>query len=200
MAARPGPRRAALVSGASDPVGGSRSSARVLAAQQEIQDARADVVEQLVRMEGAARAAVDIPARVRREPGKVAGMAAGLAFLGLGGPRRLLRGLRRAVRGPDADLPKSMLPAAVDRELRKLGSDGNRVRAILEREFTQYLDDRSSLRRERDLPGTIATLAGNLLRPASVQAGKRLAERLADPDGTTIAEGIQKARRRREER
>jgi len=185
------------MSGPSMPGRERRPSARVVAARQEVVEARTGVVEELVRTEGAARAAVDIPARVKREPAKMAGLAAGLAFVGMGGPRRLLRGLRRAVLGPDADLPKSMLPDQVDRELRKLGSDGDRVRAVLEREFTSYLDERSSLRRERDLIGTIATLAGNLLRPASVRAGKRLAERLADPDPATIAEGIRKARRRR---
>jgi hypothetical protein len=180
------------------PVDGTRDAATVAAARREVAEARADVAEQILRMEGSVRAAVDIPARIRRQPAKVAGLAAGIAFLGLGGPRRVLRGFRRAVLGPSADLPKSMLPGEVDRELRKLGSDGDRVRATLEREFTSYLDERSSLRRERDLTGTVASLAGNLLRPASVQAGKRLAERLLDPDGATISEGIQRARRRRE--
>jgi hypothetical protein len=54
----------------------------------------------------------------------VAGAAAGAAFLLLGGPGRALRGLRKAVFGPEADLPKSMLPPEVEKTLKKLGPDG----------------------------------------------------------------------------
>jgi hypothetical protein len=156
--------------------------ADVLAARSEVLAARRDLAAETVRLEASARAALDVPAMVRRAPGKAAGVASGAAFLLLGGPGRVVRGIRRAVFGPDADLPKSMLPDQVEKELRKLGSDGKRVRAVLEREFTRYLDEKADLRRERDLPGTLASLAGNVLRPASVRAGRRLVEELFEPD------------------
>lgn len=171
-------------------------SAEVKAARDEVLAARAALLGEATRLEGAARAAVDIPARIRRAPAKTAGAAAGAAFFLLGGPGRVVRGVRRAVMGPGADLPKSLLPDQVEKEIRKLGSDGTRVRAVLEREFASYLDEKSGVRRERDLVGTLAFLAGNLLKPASVQAGKRLAEQLVNADPQTIAEGIAKARAR----
>lgn len=170
--------------------------AEVLAARAEVLAARSDLAEQVTRLEGCARAAVDIPAKIRRAPAKTAGAAAGAAFLLLGGPGRLLRGARRVVMGPGADLPKSMLPDEVEKELRKLGGDGKRVRAILEREFASYLDEKAAVRRARDVAGTFASLAGNLLRPASMQVGKRLAEQLFNPDSATFQAGLRKARAR----
>lgn len=86
---------------------------QVEAARNEVLAARAALSEQVIGLEGAARAAVDIPARVRQAPAKAAGVAAGGAFIALGGPRRAFRSVRRAIFGPEADLPKSMLPDEV---------------------------------------------------------------------------------------
>jgi len=108
----------------------------------------------------------------------------------------VFRRARRAVLGPDADLPKSMLPDEVERTLRNMGSDGDRVRGTLEREFAKYLDATAPERRDRDLIGTATGLLSNLLKPASVRAGRAFAERLFDPDGPSFAEGLRRARAR----
>lgn len=168
----------------------------VVAARDEVLAARRGLEDEVVRLEASARAAVDIPARLRREPAKVLGAAGGAAFLLLGGPKRLFRRARRAVFGPDADLPKSMLPDEVEKTLRKMGSDGDRVRGTLEREFAKYLDATAPERRDRDLVGVASGLLANLLKPASVRAGRQFAERLFDPDGPSFAEGLRKARAR----
>jgi hypothetical protein len=147
-------------------------------------------------LEASARAAVDIPARIRRQPAKVLGAAGGAAFLLLGGPKRLFRRARRTIFGPDADLPKSMLPDEVEKTLKKMGSDGDRVRGTLEREFAKYLDSTAPERRDRDLVGVASGLLSNLLKPASVRAGRQFAERLFDPDGPSFAEGLRKAQAR----
>lgn len=171
--------------------------ARTDAARAEVLARRAALAEEVVRLEAAGRAAVDIPARVRRAPAQTLGAAAGAAFLVLGGPGRVLRKVKRAVRGPDADLPKSMLPDEVEAVLRRLGPDGDRVRGTIEREFARYLDANAEARRDRDLGGTAAIVLANLLKPASVRAGRQLAERLFDPDGAGFADALAKARVRR---
>jgi len=173
------------------------AKAELLAAREaEVLAARQGLEDEVVRLEASARAAVDIPARLRREPAKVLGAAGGAAFLLLGGPRRVLRRARRLVLGPDADLPKSMLPDEVEKTLKKLGTDGDRVRGTLEREFARYLDTTAPERRERDLLGTASGLLSNLLKPASARAGRQLAERLFDPDGPSFTAGLGKARSR----
>ena len=169
---------------------------RTTAARAEVVAAREGLAEEAVRLEAAGRAAVDIPARLRREPAKVAGAATGAAFLLLGGPGRVVRGVRRAIFGPNADLPKSMLPPEVEKTLRKLGPDGEKVRGTLEREFASYLDEKAPERRERDLGLLAGGLVGSLLRPVTIRAGKQLAERLLNTDPATFADALGRARAR----
>jgi hypothetical protein len=169
---------------------------RTSAARAEVVAAREGLAEEAIRLEASARAAVDIPARIRREPVKMAGAASGAAFLLLGGPGRVIRGLRRAILGPDAELPKSMLPGEVEKTLRKLGPDGDKVRGALEREFASYLEDKAPRRRERDLGVAAGGLLNNLLKPLTVRAGRELAERLFDADGATFGEALGRARAR----
>jgi hypothetical protein len=170
--------------------------ARTDAARAEVLAARAGLDEELVRLEASGRAAVDIPARLRREPAKVLGTAGGAAFLLLGGPKRVFKGVRRAILGPKADMPKSMLPKEIDQELRKMGDDGERVRRKLEKEFANYLDENAEARKERDLGATTAVLLGGVLKPVVQRFGKQLAERALDPDGGTFAEALKRARER----
>ena len=170
--------------------------ARTDAARSEVLAARAGLEDELVRMEAAGRAAVDIPARLRREPAKVLGAAGGAAFLLLGGPKRVLKGISKAVRGLGADIPKSMLPPEVEKTLKKLGPDGEKVRGTLEREFASYLEEKAPQRKERDLGATAAVLLGGALKPVVTRLGKQLAERALDPDGPAFADGMRRARER----
>ena len=166
------------------------------AARAEVVASRAALLEEVQRLESSARAAVDIPAKIRRAPAKTAGLAAGTAFLALGGPQRLFRRARRAVRGPEADLPKSLLPKDIEKVVQKLGTDGDRVRGTLEREFVRYLDERSKVRRQSDASELLTSVAGNVLRPLSSRFGKQLAERLFSPDSAEFDKAMAKVRER----
>jgi len=166
------------------------------AARAEVLAAREGLGEELVRLEAAGRAAVDIPARLRREPAKVLGAAGGAAFLLLGGPNRAFEGIRRAIFGPGADLPKSMLPPEVEKTLKKLGPDGEKVRGTLEREFADYLEEKAPQRKQRDLAAVAAGLLGGALRPVTERAGRQLIQRLLEPDGAIFADDLRRARHR----
>ena len=109
--------------------GDHRVGARTDAARAEVLAARQGLEDEVVGLEASARAAVDIPARLRREPAKVGGAAVGAAFLLLGGPKRVFRRARRAVFGKDADLPKSMLPDEIEKTLRSSGRTATRSAA-----------------------------------------------------------------------
>jgi hypothetical protein len=166
------------------------------AARAEVLAARAGLGEELVRLEAAGRAAVDIPARLRREPAKVLGAAGGAAFLLLGGPKRAFQGIRRAIFGKAAELPKSMLPPEVEKTLKKLGPDGEKVRGTLEREFADYLDEKAPQRKQRDITALAAGLLGGALRPVTERAGRELLQRLFEPDTDTFGDAIRRARSR----
>ena len=170
--------------------------ARTDAARAEVLAARAGLDEELVRLEASGRAAVDIPARLRREPAKVLGAAGGAAFLLLGGPKRALKGIRGALFGSKEALPKSMLPPEVEKTLKKLGPDGEKIRGTIEREFASYLEEKTPERRERDLSAVAAGLMGGAFKPVIMRFGKQLAEQAFNPDGPSFADGLRKARER----
>jgi hypothetical protein len=174
--------------------------ARTDAARAEVLASRRQLLEEVGKLEAAGRSAVDFPAKIRRAPGKTAALVAGTAFLALGGPKKTYRAVRRAVLGPKADLPKSMLPAQIDKALRSLGDDGDRVRGLIEREFAEYLEKSKPTREARDLGGTISELGGNLLRPATAQAGKRLAQELFKPEGGSFNQVMDRIQARRDTR
>jgi hypothetical protein len=174
--------------------------ARTDAARAEVVARRQLLLDEVAGLEAAGRSAIDIPAKIRSAPGKTAALAAGTAFLVLGGPKKTYRAVRRAVFGPTANLPKSMLPEQVDKALRALGEDGHRVRGVLEREFVDYLEKNKPEREARDLRGTISELGGSLLRPATAEAGKRLARELFKPDGGSFNDVMDRIRARRDAR
>ena len=167
------------------------------AARAAVLTARGTVEEELVRLEASARAAVDVKAKIRRNPARTAGLAAGAGFLLLGGPKRVIRCTRRLVFGRPEPLPKSMLPKEIDKVLRDLGEDGEQVRGTIEREFAQYLRATGPDRRKRDLSGIVAILLASLGKPAVDRYGRQLVEQLLEPDDQTVARYLAKVRARR---
>ena len=160
--------------------------------------ARAELADEIDRLEAAGRAAIDIPAKIRRSPAKAAAIAAGGAFVVLGGPRRLFRRTRRAITGhEDAPLPKSLLPKDIDKALRRLGSDGDKVRGTIEKDFSKYLDDRAKERRKEGVQAAVLGILTAALRPVGIRAGKQLAERMLDPNAPGFEEQLRRIRERR---
>jgi hypothetical protein len=148
-------------------------------------------------LEASTRAAVDIPAKVRRNPVKTVGVAAGAGFLVVGGPKRLYRRAKRAIVGPPDPMPESLLPEQIEKELRKLGTDGEKVRRVLETEFVKYLDATAAERRKRDL-GTVTTLLLVAVgRPLAQRLGRLAVEQLFNPDSESFQEALKRVQERR---
>jgi hypothetical protein len=109
-------------------------------ARQQVEEARRGVERELDNFGESARAAVDIPAKVRRNPVKTAGLATGAAFLILGGPRRAAKAAERRFFPKRYYRPPTVLPQDVERAIDKLpAEDQEMVRAHLERDFASYL-------------------------------------------------------------
>ncbi len=106
----------------------------------EVIAARGALADELVRLEASARAAVDVRAKVKRNPGKTAAVVGGTAFLAVGGPRKIFRSVKRRIVGAPDPLPPSLLPDQVEKAVRALGDDGAKVRGSLEREFAAFVD------------------------------------------------------------
>jgi len=169
---------------------------RTDAALEAVVAARADLGDEVERLEAAGRSAVDIPAKVRKNPAKAAGVAAGGAFLAIGGPKRVFRRVKRTVTGKETDMPSELLPKEVEAALRKIGTDGKAVRGTLERDFAKYLDVRAKERRQEGLIAAISGLAVTTLRPLALRGGIRLAQRAFDPNQPLFNEQLERIRRR----
>jgi len=109
-------------------------------ARQEVENARKGVEKELDDLTRATREALDIPAKVRRNPVRTAGLAGGAAFLLLGGPKRVARATEKRffpkrVYERDRALPKNVQAtmAKLDPAQREV------VEAHLERDFAAYM-------------------------------------------------------------
>lgn len=163
------------------------------AARLRVLAARDELGEQLHLLEASGRAAVDIPARIKRSPAKAAAIAGGAGFLVLKGPQRLFRAARTAVRGPQPDLPDRMLPDEIEKTLRKLGKDGDKVRGALERDFADY-----AKRSEKERQGLATILLLAVARPLLGRGAKAAGEILFTPDHAGFSERLAQVRDRAE--
>ena len=159
-------------------------------ARQDVARAREQLATEVDELELAVRSAVDIPAKLRRNPGRAAALGGGAAFLALGGPRRLARRLVGAVRPAKAAAPRSLLPDEVERVIEGLGPEAADVRATLEREFADWLASgreggrRGRKREVRTGGAALWHLFDQVSGPIASRASRQFAERLfaADPD------------------
>lgn len=148
--------------------------ARTDQARVEVTAARSGLLDEAEALRGSAVAAADLPARAREDPLRYGAIVGGALFLALGGPRRILRRLRRLLLGAPA--PKSLLPEEIERAVEGLGRDSDTVRRQLEREFAEYLEARQAEREKTALSGTLLAIAGAAMNVAAREAGKRIVE------------------------
>ena len=168
----------------------------VLAARADVLAARGALGEELVRLEASARASVDVKAKIKKNPAKTAALVGGAGFLAIGGPKRVFRGVKRAVMGPAEPLPKSMLPREIDAALKRAGTDGEQVRGLLEREFASYLVTTEPARRTRNLRGAFTVVSVAFLRPLVLGYSKKLARDIFETDAPAYTSQLDKVRER----
>ena len=161
------------------------------AARDRVLAARSELGEQIEQLEASARAAVDIPAKIKRDPAKAAALAGGLAFLALKGPQRLFRFAREQVRGKPEPLPSRLLPREVEKTLRKLGDDGEKVRGALERDFAEYAKKSA---KDRQAVGSVLLLA--VARPLMARAAKSIGDAIFSPDPQDFSKRLAEVRER----
>lgn len=147
-------------------------------ARQEVVNARRAAEAELDDLGDSVRSAVDIPAKIRRNPLKTVGLASGAAFLALGGPKRLLKRAEKKV------LPRRkvrrLLPEEIDRAVNNLPEeDREAVRAHLERDFAHYVEKEHAKEQpnaRRSMWGTYDTIVAVVGAAAARQLVKRLFE------------------------
>ena len=110
-------------------------------ARQEVEAARQQVATELNQLGRSTRAALDIPAKVRRNPVRTVGVAGGAAFLLLGGPKRAAKAVEARLFPRRAEQRDRALPKNVRQTLTRIEpEERERVEAHLERDFVAYLN------------------------------------------------------------
>ncbi len=172
-------------------------------ARQEVENARRGVEKELDNLGTAARAAVDIPAKVRRNPVRTVGLAGGAAFFLLGGPKRLAKAAEARVFPKRAARVPSVLPREVDATINRMEPEQReKVRGHLERDFATYLrkehseepaNARRSLWRTYDiLVGVVGVAAGRELVKKLFEIPKEVRVEEINEEGKAVAEAESK--------
>lgn len=157
------------------------------AAREAVVAARAALSAEVDELGAAARSAVDIPAKIRRDPLRTLGLAGGLGFLALGGPKRFVRAVERRLFPSRAERVKGILPSDIEKAIGSLGDDAARVRAQVEREFEGFLKKRApqAKKEAEKLVGARQSFWKTydaIIVPASALAAKRFLDKLFAAD------------------
>lgn len=148
-------------------------------ARDEVIAARQGVLDEADGMRRSALEAVNLPAKARDDPLRYGALAAGGAFVALGGPRRLLGRLRRAVLG--APMPRSLLPQEIEEAVQGMGKDSKAVRARLDREFADYLERHRAEREQGMVKGALLGVGASFVNSFGQRAARRIAQELLAP-------------------
>ena len=138
----------------------------------EVAAARASLFDEAERLEASGRAALDVGASIRRDPVRIAGLAAGTGFVLAGGPQRAWRFVRGRIRPRAAE---AVLPPTLDRVFASMGEDGPQAA----RELVGLLGaaGRPVSRRGSRLGGLIS---GSVFFPLGLRWGRQLAAKLTE--------------------
>ena len=116
------------------------ATVEVAHAHQELLAARRAFASEADGLTTSTKASLDVPARIRKDPLKAVALAGGAGFLILGGPRKVLRGVGRALPKRKRDPYAGLLPDEVEKVLRDTGvASDPRVREALDHDFAEYL-------------------------------------------------------------
>ncbi len=151
----------------------------VARARKELLAARGSLETDLDALSEATRSALDIPAKVRRNPIKSVALAGGAGFLLLGGPRRILRSATSRLMPKRRDPYDGLLPDEVERILKRSRAyQEPGVREALEQDFADYLRRKG----RQPAPPTAATSLWRtydaLVGPLGTVGARILVERL----------------------
>ena len=141
-------------------------------AMAELEAARTSLSGSLEDLTSATQSAIDVPAKIKRNPAKTAALVGGTGFLLAGGPRRVARFVGRRIFPPRPDPHAGILPPEIERVLKDTGvAKDPQVRRALNKDFAEYLKDKGKYQPE----------------PSAATSFWRTFDRVAGPLGTAGA-------------
>ena len=167
---------------------GREPTPEVRAAMDELEAARADFVASLDGLNDATQSALDIPAKVRRNPVRTVALAGGAGFMLLGGPRRIVRLVAGQLGGDSPGPNHGILPTDVEKVLKDAGvARDPTVRRALEDDFADYLKQKGEYGPAPGAATSFWRTFDKVAGPLGTVTARVLVERLMEADARSVA-------------
>jgi hypothetical protein len=161
-------------------------TAEVAEAITELQAAREGLADSFDELTGATQSALDIPAKIKRNPVRTAALVGGTGFLVAGGPRRVARFVaRRVLPQPRPDPNAGLLPPDIEKVLKASGvAKDPDVRRALNRDFADYLKQKGEYETEVNAASTLWRTFDRVAGPLGTAGARIMVQRLMDAEQT----------------
>jgi hypothetical protein len=149
----------------------------------KVDAARAELESSLDQMSSATQTALDVPAKIRRNPVKTAALVGGAGFLLAGGPRRVIRSALRTVRPERPDPYAGLLPEEIEKVLKDVGlADDPEIRRALDQDFAEYLRSKGRYDPQPTAATSFWRTFDRLAGPLGTAGARILVQRLMEAD------------------
>lgn len=150
----------------------------------ELEAARATLATSLDDLTSATQSALDVPAKIKRNPVKTAALIGGTGFLLVGGPRRVVRSLgRRILPQPRPDPNAGLLPAEIEKVLKDSGvAKDPEVRRALNKDFADYLKQKGKYGPEPNAAASFWRTFDKVVGPLGTAGARVMVQRLMEAE------------------
>ena len=161
----------------------SEPTPEVVAAMAELEAARAELGESLDYLSDASRSALDVPAKIKRNPVRTAALVGGTGFLLAGGPRRVARYVGRRVLPRRPDPHAGILPPEIEKVLKDSGvAKDPEIRRALDKDFAEYLKSKGKYRTERSAQASFWRTFDKVAGPLGTAGARVMVQRLMEAE------------------
>ena len=155
----------------------------VRAAMAQLDAARVGLSESLDDLSSATQSALDVPAKIRRNPVKTAALVGGTGFLLVGGPRRVARSVGRRIFGRRPDPHAGLLPPEIEKVLKDSGvAKDPDVRRALNKDFAEYLKKKGKYEPEPTAQASFWRTFDRVVGPLGTAGARVMVQRLMEAE------------------
>ena len=161
----------------------SEPTPEVRDAMAELEDARSALSGSLDQLTEATQSALDVPAKIRRNPAKTAALVGGTGFLLVGGPRRVVRYVGRRIFPQRPDPHAGILPPEIEKVLKDSGvAKDPDVRRALNKDFAEYLKNKGKYEPEPNAAASFWRTFDRLAGPLGTAGARIMVQRVMEAE------------------
>jgi len=154
----------------------------------QLEAARADVAQSLDQLTSATHSALDVPAKIKRNPVKTAALVGGTGFLLVGGPRRVVRMVGRRIFPRRPDPYGGILPPEIEKVLKDTGvAKDPEVRRALNKDFAEYLKKKGKYEPEPNAAASFWRTFDRVAGPLGTAGARVMVQRLMEAEQSRAA-------------